>query len=426
VNPLRFLHPYRARLIACILLLLTLLLAPYVVGTSRPYLPPEPLPAAPFVDLHCHTAGLGAGGSGCFVSDQLRHSFKLGFYLKSFGVTEDEIMAQGDGLVLQRLSARLAGSAHVSRAVVLALDGVVDATGELDRSQTEIYVPNEFLAAEIPKYPNLLWGASINPYRRDALERLDWARAHGAVLVKWLPSVQQIDPADERLIPFYRKMAALGLPLLTHTGNERSFTRARDELCDPARLRLPLEQGVTIIAAHAATTGRIDHERCFDRLARMMNAYPNLYADVSSLTQLNKHGYLEELLHKPEFNHRLLYGTDYPLIEIHALVSPWYFPRQLSWRQRSALGRVRNPWDRDVALKQALGVPADVWTRGETLLNSAHAAAKTSLAPCQEPYNRVDLGPSLRTPFPPLPCPTNLPPVATPIPPSINAAAAAG
>ena len=368
MNPLNLLRLHRTRLIAGLLLVLALGLAPYLLGGAQPYLPLQSLPAAPFVDMHCHTAGLGAGGSGCFVSERLRHSFKLRFYLKSFGVTEEEILREGDSLVLARLSQRLAASQHVNRAVVLALDGVVDAHGELDRAQTEIYVPNEFLAAEIPKYPNLLWGASVNPYRPDALARLEWARAHGAVLIKWLPSVQQIDPADPRLIPFYKKMVELQLPLLAHTGNERSFTQARDELCDPDRLRLPLQQGVTVIAAHAASTGKFEGERCFDRLARLMREYPNLYADISSLTQLNKHGYLGEVLHRPEFQHRLLYGTDYPLVEIKALVSPWYFPRQLSLRQMYGLAKIGNPWDRDVALKQALGVPAEVWTRADAVL----------------------------------------------------------
>lgn len=365
---MNFLKKHRCRLISCALLVIVLLLAPLFVGAKAPYRPTEPLPAEKFIDLHCHTAGLGAGGSGCFVSEKLRHSYKLRFYLQSFGVTEAEILRDSDALVLTRLSERLAQSTHVGTAVVLALDGVVDAHGELDRARTEIYVPNEFLAAEVPKHPNLRWGASINPYRPDALARLEWAKAHGAVLVKWLPSVQQIDPADERLIPFYRKMVELKLPLLTHTGAEHSFTSADDKLCDPERLRLPLREGVTIIAAHAATTGEFEGERSFDRLARMMPEYPNLYADISSLTQLNKHGYLGEALHRPEFAHRLLYGTDYPLINIRALVSSWYFPRQLTFAQMAAFSRLDNPWDRDVALKQALGVPAEVWTRADSLL----------------------------------------------------------
>lgn len=335
---------------------------------KRPYRPAEPLPAQKFTDLHCHTAGIGAGGSGCYISDELRQSYKLTFYLRSFGVTQRELREHGDSFVLDRLAARLAQSAHISRAVVLALDGVVDANGQLDLAHTEVYVPNEFLAAEIPKHPNLLWGASVNPYRPDALARLEWAKAHGAVLVKWLPSIQHIDPADERLVPFYRKLVELRLPLLVHTGDEHSFTRAENHLGDPERLRLPLREGVTVIAAHAATTGKIDGERCFDRLVRLMPEFPNLYADVSSLTQLNKRAYLPELLHRPEFAHRLVYGTDYPLVDIRVLVSPWYFMRQLSWAQLRAIASRRNPWDRDVALKQAIGFPSDTWQRGERLL----------------------------------------------------------
>jgi hypothetical protein len=332
-------------------------------------------PAPVVIDLHCHTAGLGAGGSGCFVSPALRQSWKLKFYLRGFGVTTEEIEREGDAIVVKRIAERLAGSRHVDEAVVLALDGVIRPDGQLDRERTEFYVPNEFLATEVAKYANLRWGASINPHRADALDRLDWARAHGAVLVKWLPSIQGIDPADLRLIPFYRKMAALELPLLTHTGNERSFTSADDELCDPERLRLPLREGVTVIAAHAATTGRFHGEDSFERLARLAREYPRLYADISSLTQLNKHGHLRQVLGRRELQGRLLYGTDYPLIEIRALVSPWYYPAQLSWRQMAELARIENPWDRDYALKQALGVPPDIWTLGATVIGAGRPQA---------------------------------------------------
>ena len=79
--------------------------------------------------------------------------------------------------------------------------------------------------------------------------------ADGAVLLKWLPSVQGIDPADPRHRPFYRRLAELRLPLLSHTGAEESFTGADNALADPERLRLPLEEGVTVIAAHCAANG---------------------------------------------------------------------------------------------------------------------------------------------------------------------------
>ena len=231
-----------------------------------PILPPEPLPVAPFLDMHCHVAGLGAGGSGCFVSERLRRSWKVGFYFRSFGVSRRELEQRGDALCADRLSTMLGQSRHVGRAVVLALDGAVDDRGNLDAARTEFYVPNEFVAALAARHTNLLFGASVNPYRPDALARLDRAAADHAVLVKWLPSIQLIDPADERLAPFYRRMAELRLPLLVHTGTEHSFTWSKDEFADPARLRLPLSLGVTVIAAHAAWPGRHDGQRDVDRL----------------------------------------------------------------------------------------------------------------------------------------------------------------
>ena len=185
--------------------------------------------------------------------------------------------------------------------------------------------------------------------------------------MKWLPSIQLIDPADERLRPFYQRLVELHLPLLVHTGAEHSFTWSNDELGDPDRLRLPLSVGVTVIAAHAAWPGRHNGERDVDRLARLMTQYPNLYADISSLTQVNKLGALREVLQRPEFRHRLVYGTDFPQINM-PIVSPWFFPLDLRFSQMWRISRIKNPWDRDVALKQALGVPAEVFTRAEKLL----------------------------------------------------------
>jgi hypothetical protein len=102
-------------------------------------------------------------------------------------------------------------------------------------------------------------------------------------------------------------------------------------------------------------------------LARLMAQSPNLYADISSLTQINKLGALREVLRRPEFRHRLVYGTDFPLVNM-PLVSPWFFPRDLKLLEMWRISRIKNPWDRDVALKQALGVPAEVFTRAERLI----------------------------------------------------------
>jgi hypothetical protein len=315
--------------------------------------------AATVIDIHCHVAGIGAGGSGCFVSARMRRSWKYRFYLRAFGVTDAELEREGDRIILRRLSERLAASRRVQAAVVLALDGIVGAEGALDRERTELYIPNAFLAGECRRFDNLLFGASVNPSRRDALERLDEAAAAGAVLVKWLPSIQFIDPAERRHVPFYRRLRELGLPLLVHTGEEESFTWARNELGDPERLRLPLEEGVTVIAAHCASNGRNGGETNFARFLRLALLYPNLYADISALTQANRLGHLPQVLRHGELAGRLLYGTDMPLPNT-GITSPWFQFFRLPLAEVRRIAAVANPWDRDVELKLALGMPEEL------------------------------------------------------------------
>ena len=327
----------------------------------------EELPLAPIVDLHCHVAGIGAGDSGCFVSRDMRASWKFRRYLAAFDVDESELSEHGDAYVFERLAERVQHSDLVNLAVVLALDGVVGEDGELDEEETQVYVPNEFVAREVARYPQLLYGASVNPLRHDALERLEQAKAAGAVLVKWLPSIQQFDPADPRLRPFFDKLVELELPLLCHTGDERSFAGAQDELADPQRLVPALDAGVTVIAAHAASSGENDGEPNLDRLLEMLERYPRLYADVSALTLVNRRGHLDRVLEEPRLSGRLVYGSDYPLVST-PLVSAWYFPLHLTVAQIRELGEEDNPFDRDVLLKQALGVPAGVFARSARLL----------------------------------------------------------
>lgn len=334
---------------------------------AGPYQPREAAPMGGVIDLHCHTAGIGGGDSGCFISKRMRDSYKFDIYLKAFGTDRAELESKGDALLVQRIATQLGASRRVEKAVILAMDGVIDTHGELDRNRTEVYVPNEFIATQVARHTNLLFGASINPHRPDALARLDWCAAHGAVLVKWIPSVMHIDPSDERWIPFYKRLIEHKIPLLSHTGQERSFTDARDELCDPVRLRLPLRLGVTVIAAHIASTGSNQGQRDTDRLKPLLLEYTNLWSELSSLTQANKLGYLREALTAPEFKERVLYGSDFPLVNT-ALVSPWYYPLNLTHDEMQRISDLTNPWDRDVALKEALGVPARLFTRANAVL----------------------------------------------------------
>ena len=353
--------PQRLKRFCCwILGLLGLLLLVRLVLFHGPVRPPEDLPTGGFTDVHVHAAGIGEG-SDCFISRAMQDSFKFDLYLSSFSVDQDQLREHGDALLVERLAATVRKSRWVNQAVVLALDGIMLDDGTLDRERTEVYVDNEFVARETARHEELLFGASVNPLRHDALQRLRWSKQQGAVLVKWLPAIQLMDPGDRAHEDFYRLMVELDLPLLVHTGNERSFVMHEDHLADPLRLRLPLELGVRVIAAHAGTQGENDEEDNFSRLLRMASEFDNLVVDISSLTQINKLGHLDWVLEEPLLEGRLLYGSDFPLVET-PLIQPWAFPLHLTLSQMWTLSGIDNALDQDVLLKQALGVPADTFT----------------------------------------------------------------
>jgi predicted TIM-barrel fold metal-dependent hydrolase len=360
----------RRRLIILLVILLTIGLSVAWLRSGEPAAIAAPKTV---LDLHVHTAGIGAGGSGCFVSAELRNGYKFFWYLRAFGTSVDELERRGDTVVIGTIARRVAASLTTAKAVVLALDGAVDRAGELDREETQVYVPNEFVAAAIRRHPELLFGASVNPYRRDAIERLERARQDGAVLVKWIPSIMHIDPSDPALRPFYSKLKELDLPLLVHVGDENSFGEARNELGDPMLLELPLEQGVTVIAAHVATTGTNQGTSNFERLLPMFRQYPNLYTEVSSLTQINKLGYLYTALDDEVVAARMLHGSDWPL-QFFPLVSPWFQIGRVPLATLRAVSHLENQWDRDVALKRAMGVPDGVFARTWEILERDRSA----------------------------------------------------
>lgn len=345
-------------------------LASYSASKNNTHL--LPFEGKHIIDFHAHVAGLGYGNSGCFINEDMRNNFRFHFYLMAMGTSLKELEREGDHIIFKKISEAVAQSKVIDKTVILSMDGVINEHGELDTTKTQIYVPNDYVREHTRRYPNLLYAASINPYRKDAIERLEEAKAQGAVLIKWIPSIMYIDPADPAIIPFYKKMVELNIPLLTHTGMEKSFSHAKDELANPHRLQLPLSLGVKVIAAHIATTGESNGEENFERILPMFKEHPNLYGDISSLTQINKRGYVEKVLAHPELEGKLIYGTDWPL-QFFPLISPWYHLDEISISEALSISSIKNQWDRDVALKIGMGLDKSVFTKGEELfLHSSH------------------------------------------------------
>lgn len=337
---------------------------------------PGNLPAVnSVVDIHTHVAGLGRGCEGCYVNPALAGSYKFDWYLAAFGTDALEIAERGDPVVAEQLAARVQASRWVRQAVVLALDGVVGPDGLIDREATQLIVPNSYVRQLAATHPEFLYGASINPYRRDAEALLDEAARDGAVLVKWIPAIMHIDPDDPALDGFYERLVALDMPLLVHVGDENAFHHADNRYGDPRRLRRPLELGVRVIAAHLATTGSHDGVESFDLLLPMFERHARLYSEQSSLTQINKLGYLVNALEYPGVSERLAHGSDWPLQFFPLVWAYWHVGRAPLAELKYAATR-DNPFDRDIALKAALGVPTSVFNRTPAVLAPAARATR--------------------------------------------------
>jgi predicted TIM-barrel fold metal-dependent hydrolase len=159
-------------------------------------------------------------------------------------------------------------------------------------------------------------------------------------------------------------MATAGLPLLAHTGGEHTVPVVNPQLANPEVLRLPLECGVKVIAAHCATkSGLTDPEYFFD-LVKMFERHPNLYGDISAFNVPLRGRHVRECL-KPGMVERMIHGSDYP-VPVNGLWARLRgFISHDAWR---AAAREPNIIERDYQLKVAMGFPREVFTRGWDLL----------------------------------------------------------
>ena len=73
---------------------------------------------------------------------------------------------------------------------------------------------------------------------------------------------------------FYRALAERRLPFLSHVGYEFSLIGKDQSVGDPNRLEIALNEGVTVIAAHACSYGLMLYERFLPRAAGFFKTIP--------------------------------------------------------------------------------------------------------------------------------------------------------
>ena len=329
-------------------------------------------------DLHAHLVGLGTDGSGAAVDPKMRshlhpwRRLQFDMYLAGAGVSD---LDRADASYLERLLALHRSANPAGRLMLLAFDWHVLEDGAPDPSRSPFHMPNQRVLELARQHRDLEACASIHPYRHDALERLEAAAAAGARAIKWLPNAMGIDPASPRCDAFYRRLAELGLVLLTHGGLEKAVhAEEAQELGNPLRLRRALEHGVRVVVAHCASSGTArdlddpagSSRECFELFLRLMGegTEGQLFGDISALTLVNRCGpNLGTLLTSSDLHPRLVNGSDYPLPAIDLMINLRLLEHRgyLDPADRDPLGEVfdANPLLFDLVLKRRLRVRRD-------------------------------------------------------------------
>lgn len=314
-------------------------------------------------DGHVHLVGNGLSGSGCWLRlDGLWHRALGEVMRRTIGLEATATARDFDESFVAHLAGLVAGSS-VDGALLLAQDEVYEDDGrKMDFGS--FYVPNEYLFKVCAEHPEFLPAVSIHPGRKDALEELERCLAAGARALKLLPNCQNVNCSLPQYEAFWRRMAAAGLPFLSHTGGEMTVPVVNRSYQDPRILRRPLELGVKVIAAHASGNSHFFDPNYFGELVRLMDEFPGLYADTSALNSPVRSGLLKKVRASGRQD-RFLHGSDYP-VPVGAL---WVRLRGListaQWREAA---RIPNLLERDAYLKRAMGFDEGHFTRlGEIL-----------------------------------------------------------
>ncbi|HWU67223.1 MAG TPA: amidohydrolase family protein [Methylophilus sp.] len=285
-------------------------------------------------DAHVHLVGVGDGSQQTWFNpamDEWLHpqlKMQKAFYINATCADPAHI----DNSSIARMDMLAQAMPAGVKLMLFAFDWHRDAQGQVLKQDSIFHISNQYAATVARRLPERYeWVASIHPYRADAVDALEHAYAHGAKAIKWLPSGMGIDPASARCDAFYRKMAALGLPIISHTGQESAVPGGEQAFGNPLRMRRALEHGVTVVLAHCASDGMdqdLDHGgrqvRSFELFKRLMETpgyEPLLYGDISATTLINHAWVLPELIQRTHWHARLIHGSDYPLPGIMPLTN---------------------------------------------------------------------------------------------------------
>ncbi len=326
------------------------------------------------IDIRVNLVGTGDSGSGCLLSGDFASGPAFASMLESVQVAPFE---ESDRGIEERILDFVSAAEKIDRCVILSLDGVYK-NSRLVIPETSMMTPNAYVAGIAANNSRLLFGASVHPYRdrKEMLNETDRCLAEGAVLFNWIPCVQQIDPEDDRCIPFYVRLVRENAPLLCHTGPDFYGLHGNMKAIgcgSPKRLIKALEIGVKIIVAHCGTArpsaAAPGSEHSYELVEMLMLAEErkwNLYADVSCFCDAEGMLLLERIKSEVDKGNigveRLLYGSGFPASSV---VRPALVP---ACKERLQHMDSINPLDECYAAARDLCIPDSAFTNALNVL----------------------------------------------------------
>ncbi len=326
------------------------------------------------VDIHTHLMNPNVS------FDRLFDKVTIRFFAKGLGVDPAALMADPYETYVASMAKSIRESTYVERACLFGVDSRYDEQGrEIERDRTVCAMTKDVLSVTQRYAETFIPFLSVNPRRRDALDLIDEYVERGCRGAKFLQNYWGVDLNDERFIPYYEKLISHGLPLIVHVGSEYTIhSDARYERVD--MLDLPLDCGVTVIAAHMGL-GRVSHKlrpwrnlsrqpRHFDsdyfQLLEKLERHDNLYADISAILAPLRARALRHLSEQKSVHEKILFGSDFPVpytIRINSY--------DLLSAKRKEISRLGNPFDRYItALLEYFPTDSAIYTNFRKVLRT--------------------------------------------------------
>ena len=339
---------------------------------------------APRIDTHVHVGVLGPRepppfpplGSPMFAEPQaargrISSNMRNDVPFKIFLLYNRIPAGQVSDAVLRQRSLEVILQSSMDYVVCLALDAVYARDGTRRADISTMWVSNEYVVELARDFADMLpsnerhrrgilLGASVHPYAPNFEARVRWCVEQGAVLLKWLPSAQQFNLADDKVGKALEFLATARhgkpLPALIHVGAEYAIvttdprTKSYDflswsrwdrfwnglrrkagrwETPDPAGIERNIARGMQaggrIILAHCGLPyfapnflkKWIEHS-ALDAVRKYLERYPGTgeiggkcFADVSAIVTPFRKSYFEDIRKLPAGS--LLAASDFPV-----------------------------------------------------------------------------------------------------------------